>query len=546
MNKNNQKNQKKVAYFSMEIALENDLKTYAGGLGVLAGDILRSASKKNFPMLGVTLFNKNGYFKQVISDKGKQSEAPDKSNLKKLERLAIKFYINIAADKVLVKVWRYLLKQDNGLIIPIYLLDTDNPENREKHRRLCENLYPGDRRKKLKQAILLGRGGVKLLNKLGWDKISKIHLNEGHGALAAIELFLQATEKNDSDKIKAIREKIVFTTHTPVPAGHDVYFGEFLLKYQPDFPIKIPELVENDTVNFTNLALFFSSYANGVSLKHRDVSRRMFPNYKIDAITNGVNSLLWTSPSMASLFDKYLGTWREDNSLLKKAKNIPLGEIKSAHLVAKQKLIAFVKNKTGQEFQEDVLTITFARRFAPYKRPTLLLTDLEKLKALHKNVGRLQIIYAGKAHPDDEVGKTLISEVNKRLQKISSTIKVAFLENYNLDMAKFLVAGSDIWLNNPALPNEASATSGMKAAHNGIPQISTFDGWWPEGYVKNKTGWTIKEAEDFYLILQEQVIPLYYNRPDKWLELMRNVISINAAYFNTDRVVSEYIKKAYR
>ena len=538
--------QQKIAYFSMEIALENDLKTYAGGLGVLAGDILRSASKNNFPMIGITLFNRNGYFKQSISEKGKQIEGADKSNLKKLELLPIKFYLPIGVDKVLVKVWRYFLKQDEGIEIPIYLLDTNNPENREKHRRLTENLYPGDLRKKLKQSILLGRGGVKLLKKIGLDRISKIHLNEGHGALAAIELLLNDKHKSLTDKIRAVRKKIIFTTHTPIPAGHDVYFGEFLLKYQPDFPIKMSELVINDTINFSKLALFFSSYSNAVSLKHRLVSKKMFPEYKIDTVTNGVNSLLWTSPSFSRVYDKYLLDWRHNYRNLKKAKNIPLEEIKEAHLLAKEKLFRYIKEKKNIDFSLDTFTIVFARRFAPYKRPTLLLDDLERLKKINKTIGRLQIIYAGKAHPDDEVGRTLVSEVNKRLKKISHDIKVVFLENYDLSLAKLLVSGADIWLNNPALPNEASATSGMKAACNGVLHVSSFDGWWPEGYIKNKTGWVIKDADSLYEKLEKEIIPLYYNHSNTWLKMMRSVISLNASYFNTDRVLEDYIKKAYR
>lgn len=538
-------NVKKVAYFSMEIALEKDLKTYAGGLGVLAGDILRSASRQNFPMLGITLLNKHGYFKQVINSKGKQEELIDRSNLKKLELLSFKMYINIGLDKVLFRVWRYFLRHDDGLKIPIYFLDTDWPENREKHRRLCENLYPGDKRKKLKQAILLGRGGVKLLNKIGLEKISKIHLNEGHGALAAIELFLSSKESSEASKIKDVRRRLVFTTHTPVSSGHDIFFGEFLLKYQPDFPVQIKEIIENDTINFTKLALFFSSYANGVSKKHGRVSRDMFPDFEINSITNGIESSFWSAPEMMSLFDKHVPGWRHNNALLRKAQKISLGEIKEAHLVAKKRLIKFIAKQKKVNFIEDALIITFARRFAPYKRPTMLLSDLNRLKNINKSTGPIQIVYAGKAHPDDEVGKTLVREVNKRISDISREIKIVFLENYDLEIAKLLVSGSDIWLNNPALPNEASATSGMKAAHNGIMQISTFDGWWPEGYVKNKTGWTINESGDLYDILEKKVLPLYYHYPEKWLKMMRSTIALNASYFNTDRVLKEYIKKAY-
>lgn len=545
---NSKNNNPKVAYFSMEIALENGIKTFAGGLGILAGDILRSASEKNFPMVGITLLNKKGYFKQVINNKGKQEELADKSDYSKLKLLSDKIILNISNDKVVIRVWKYLLKSGEGLETPIYLLDSDWPENREKHRRLSENLYDGDLRKKLKQEVILGRAGVKLLNKLGHKDI-KIHLNEGHGALAAIELFLNSKKRKEKDKIKEVKRRIVFTTHTPVPAGHDIFFGEFLLKYQPDFPIHIKGLVERDTINFTKLALFFSSYVNGVSLKHREVSQKMFPEYKINAITNGVNSLLWTSDEFKSLFNKFIPGWQQDNGLLKKADKIPLAEIKEAHLNAKKKLITFIEEKKGIKFKEDVFTITFARRFTPYKRPSLLLSDLAILKKINKQSGKIQIIYAGKAHPQDEVGQTLISEVNKRIKKISPEIKIVFLANYDLEMAKLLVSGSDLWLNNPVPPNEASATSGMKAAHNGVPQASTWDGWWPEAYHKGKTGWTIEEKNEtnnLYELLSKKIIPVYYKNQEEYLKICRQAISLNASKFNTQRVIAEYIKKAYR
>lgn len=538
----------RVAYFSMEIALENDIKNFAGGLGILAGDILRAASEKNFPMIAVSLLYKNGYFKQVINKKGKQEERADKTNFSKLKLLSFKIKLNISQDKVIIRVWRYLLKSGDGLEIPVYLLDSDWPENKEKHRRLCENLYDGDLRKKLKQSIILGRGGIKLLEKLGERDIKKIHLNEGHGALAAVELFLNSKKRNDNDKIKEVRKKLIFTTHTPIVAGHDIYFREFLLKYQPDFPATVKSLVKDDKINFTNLAMFFSSYINGVSLKHRAVSRVMFPAYKINSITNGVNSSLWTAPEFKELFNKFIIGWEEDNKLLKQAEKIPLAEIKDAHQKAKLRLIKLVERKTKLKFKENVFTITFARRFAPYKRPSLLLDDLEVLKRINVRVGKIQIIYSGKAHPHDVVGQTLISEVNKRIKKVAGDIKIAFLENYDIEIAKALVAGSDLWLNNPVAPNEASGTSGMKAAHNGVPQLSTLDGWWPEAYPE-KTGWIIKDdgvENNLLEVLSEKIVPLYYKKEEEYFKICRRAISLNAAKFNTQRVLDEYIKKAYR
>lgn len=544
----NLKDNPKVAYFSMEIALENNIKNFAGGLGVLAGDILRSASELKFPMIAVSLLYKDGYFKQVINKQGKQEAGADKSDFSKLKLLTHKIFLNISQDRVLVRAWEYKLKSNNGIKIPVYLLDTDWPENGKKYRQICKNLYDADLIKKLEQAIILGRGGIRLLEKIGRGGISKIHLNEGHGALACIELFLNSKKQSVGEKIEDVRKKIVFTTHTPVIAGHDIYFREFLLKYQPDFPSSIKESIKEDEINFTNLAMFFSSYINSVSLKHGGVSRKMFPGYKIDSITNGVNSSFWTSPSFKKVFDKYLNNWAEDNTLLSGAKDIPLEEIKDAHQEEKRKLIKLVQKNSGKIFKDDIFTITFARRFAPYKRPGLILEDIESLKKINKKVGKIQIIYAGKAHPDDVIGQTLISKVNRRIKSLRKEINIAFIPNYDIEKAKILVAGSDLWLNNPVTPNEASGTSGMKAAHNGVPQLSTLDGWWPEAEHKNKTGWDITERSfknDLHHILAEKIIPLYYKNEKEYCNICRNAITYNASKFNTQRVLKEYIRKAY-
>lgn len=539
----------KVAYLSMEIAFDNDVKTFSGGLGVLAGDIVRSASELKFPMIGITLFNKKGYFKQIISDKGRQEEASDKSDMSKLELLKYKTYITIGEDKVLIRVWKYSLKSEVGIEIPIYLLDTDWPENKEKSRLLCGRLYGGDLKYRLKQEIVLGRGGVKILKSLSYKNIEKIHLNEGHGALAAIELFNSSKLKNNNDKIKEVREKIVFTTHTPVPEGHDVFFGEFLMKYQPDFPIYLKEIVIGDKINFTRLAMFFSSSINAVSKKHAQVSKKMFPEFKITYVTNGVSSQFWTSLFIANVLDKNIKTWREDNLSLKKADKIPLEEIDFAHKKAKEKLIKYVNKKNNKQLKNDIFTIVFARRFTPYKRPSFLLADIKRLLKIHKNIGKIQIIYSGKAHTRDIVGKTLIAEVNKISKKLEGKLDIVYLANYNMSIAKLLVSGSDLWLNNPVPPNEASATSGMKAAHNGVPQLSTWDGWWPEASHRKKTGWTIEEngeKNNLYNILESEIIPTYYNNQLGYLKIRRNAIANNASNFNAQRMLKEYIKNVYK
>jgi starch phosphorylase len=543
------KNDFLVAYLSMEIALEDSIKSFAGGLGVLAGDMLRAASQINFPMIGISLLNKNGYFKQKILKDGKQEELKDESDFSKLKLNKTSVVVNIGDEKVLVWAWEYALQSLNGLKIPVFLLDTDWPENSQMARALSGSLYGGDIEYRLKQEIILGRAGVKMIEALGFNGIKKIHLNEGHGALAAIELFNSSNKKTDKEKIREVNSKIVFTTHTPIPEAHDIFFGEFFFKFQSDFPKQIDGLIENDKIDMTKIAMIFSSYDNAVSLQHRKTSHYIFKGFDLEAITNGVDSGLWTSDDFASLYDKYIPNWRVDNSLFKKAKHIPLVEIEKTHNEAKKKMIEFLNTNYSCHLKNDIFTIVFARRFAPYKRPSFILADIEKLLEINKNFGALQIIFAGKAHPRDVTGKALIEEVNAIGSKLSKDIPFLFIENYNIEIAKKLVAGADLWLNNPIPPLEASGTSGMKAAHNGVPQLSTLDGWWPEGYIKNKTGWAIREIDNksnFYNILGKEIIPLYYGNRNKYSEFRRYAISLNAAKFNAQRMLKEYIKKAYR
>ena len=308
----------------------------------------------------------------------------------------------------------------------------------------------------------------------------------------------------------------------------------------------------------TKLALYFSGYINGVALSHGNVSRKMFPDYIIHAITNGVHSLTWTAPEFAKLYDKHLLNWRNSNLSLRNAFIIPTSEIWSAHQAAKSRLLKFVKEKTGIVLEQNTFTIGLARRFTAYKRVLLILSDMERLIKINKTVGKIQIVYAGKAHPADLGGKKLIAEVNRIKEKYQEQIKIVFLEGYDTDIAKLMTAGVDLWVNTPLPPNEASGTSGMKAAHNGVPQLSTFDGWWREGYVRGKTGWTIrgnkiktegdidhKDALSLYQLLETDIVPNYYKQPQKWQEIMRFVIGINASFFNTERVVKEYAQNAY-
>lgn len=536
-----------VAYISMEIALENKIKTYAGGLGVLAGDVLRAAAELKFPMVGMTLFNRDGYFKQAISEDGEQKESPDKSEFLLLKKMSQVVTVNIGRERIFVGAWQYLIKSESGFCIPVYFLDTDNPKNTKANRDLCGSLYGGNEEYRLKQEIILGRGAIKMLGAIGHEKIRKIHLNEGHGALAAIELFLEARPGKERSRLKEVRDKCVFTTHTPIPKAQDIFSLPYLLSFQPDFPGHLPGLVENNSINLTKTGFYFSSFVNAVSKAHRKTARGIYKRRDLKAVTNGVDSLFWTAPEFRTLYDKHIPGWRGDNSLLKKAVGIAPLEIWTAHQQAKQRLIKHINEKYGADFDKDVFTIAFARRFATYKRPEFLFRNLGRLLAINQK-RKIQLIYAGKAHPGDMEGRELIKKVNQLAQELRDNIKLVFLEDYDLDKARLLTAGVDLWLNNPLPPNEASGTSGMKAAHNGVPQASTMDGWWREGYRKNKTGWLIKEKTDdeIYDLLEKEILPRYYASPEKWRETMVSTISLNAAHFNAQRMLREYMSKAYR
>jgi len=556
----------KVAYFSMEIALENDIKSYGGGLGVLAGDTLKSAADLRTPMVGVTLLNSRGYFKQVINENGEQVELPDEYDYSKLKKVEAETSVQINEDEVKIRAWEYNIVGYNGYTVPVYFLDTDVEGNDEKYRNLTGKLYGGGLEYRLMQEIILGRGGVKLLPILGYDSVQKHHLNEGHAALATIELFLRHKEELDDfsesrieELVEKIRKKCVFTVHTPVKAGHDVFPLDLVKRLQPDFPEYLSYLTKNKELNMSHLATYFSSYINGVARSHQEISVEMFPDHEIRAVTNGVHSQTWTSPEFQGLFDKYVPSWRSSSLSLRNIFNVSNEEIWNAHQEAKKRLISYIEEKKGVKLSEGVFTIGFARRFTGYKRSTLLFYDIKELLRIHKDVGKIQIIYAGKAHPNDHNGKEMIKEVHRIIKEFSSEIKIIFLENYDMDVAKVMIPGVDVWLNTPLPPNEASGTSGMKAAHNGVPHFSTLDGWWLEGYIYKKTGWSIgekrsttdpeklveKDAVALYSCLENKILPRYYNTPEKWKKTMRYTIAINASFFNSERMLRQYAQEAY-
>lgn len=554
-----EKDKIKIAYFSMEIALENKIKTYSGGLGVLAGDTLKSAADLKVPILGISILNKQGYFKQKINKYGEQIEKSDNYNYKKFKKIKAKTSVKIGKDKVVVQAWEYLLKGRSGNDLPIYFLDTDLSVNKLKYRKLSGELYKADLDYRLMQEIILGRAGVKILSALNYKNIKKYHLNEGHAALATIELFLKSKAKSRAKKIEDVKNQCVFTTHTPIKAGHDSFSLDLSKELIPDFPYTLPNLIKKKELNMTELALYFSSYVNGVAFSHQKVSSKMFPNHYINSVTNGIHSETWTSSEFKKLFDKHIPTWRNDNLSLRNAFNIPTKEIWVAHQNAKKRLLDYIYEKQGVRLKLNVCTLGFARRFTGYKRSTLLFYNIKELIRINKEAGPVQIIYAGKAHPRDTDGKAMIKEIHEIKEKYKKDIKIIFLENYDMDIAKLMIAGVDVWLNTPLPPNEASGTSGMKAAHNGIPHFSTLDGWWIEGFVNRKTGWSIgkrrstlnpkyleaRDANNLYQKLETRILPRYYKHPENWRETMRYTIAINASFFNSERMLLQYINSAY-
>lgn len=553
------KNSAKIAYFSMEIALDNQIKSYAGGLGILAGDTLKSAADLKIPMVGLTLLNRHGYFKQIINSRGEQEELPDQYNYRQLKKIAAQTYIKIGQDQVKIRAWQYFIKGHSGYQIPIYFLDADLTGNPKKYRQLSGRLYGIEPEYRLMQEIILGRGGVKILSELGHNNIKKYHLNEGHAALATVELFHKSSGKTKAAKIKEVREKCVFTTHTPIKAGHDVFPIALAKELQTDLPDYLPNLTRNQELNMTELALYFSSYVNGVARSHQEISKKMFPGHFIYSITNGVHSETWTSPEFQKLFDRYIPTWRDCSLSLRNAFGIPTKDIWLAHQKSKQRLINYIYKQQGIKLDLNIFTIGFARRFTGYKRSALLFYDMTELVRIHKSAGPIQIIYAGKAHPNDDNGKDLIKLINQIKETYKKEINIVFLENYDMDIAKLMTAGVDVWLNTPLPPNEASGTSGMKAAHNGVPHFSTLDGWWIEGFVNRKTGWSIgqrrntlnpqelnkQDAINLYQKLETRILPRYYKSPNNWRETMRYTIAINASFFNSERMLQQYIQGAY-
>ena len=582
-----------VAYFSMEIALENAMPSYSGGLGVLAGDTIRAAADLRLPMVAVSLLYRRGFFSQHLSEDGTQTEEPVVWKVEDfLREETARVTVPLENRRVELRCWRYDVKGVRGFVVPVYFLDADLPSNTEWDRNLTGGLYGGDSYYRLCQEVLLGIGGVRMLRALGYEDLTRYHMNEGHAALLSLELLGEEAVKAgrtaiNGEDIEKVRAKCMFTTHTPVPAGHDRFPIEYLTRVFPQqskfFDLKdaaVAELVKRSLqteqnypdlqeaaargahLNMTYLALSLSTYVNGVAKQHGVTSRQMFPEVPIEAITNGVHAVTWTSPPFQQLFDRQIAQWREDNYSLRSALGLPPEEVWSAHLIAKHELLEAVREKTGLSLDEEVFTIGFARRATGYKRADLILSDLDRLRQIAKNAGHFQIIYAGKAHPNDGGGKDIIRRIFQAKKALRKAVPVVFLDEYNLDLGGKITSGVDLWLNTPQFPLEASGTSGMKSALNGVPSLSILDGWWVEGHIEGVTGWSIgeprrsmdttdiatdnaKEAESLYWKLENVILPMFYKDPHLYIQVMQHAIAINGSFFNTQRMVQQYITDAY-
>lgn len=557
--------ERKIAYFSMEIGLEDAMPTYSGGLGILAGDTILSAADFRVPMVAVSLLHRKGYFYQRLTDDGWQIEEPAAWSPDDFtQELPQRATITIENRTVTLRAWQYDVKGTGGFVVPVYFLDTDLPENAPQDRALTHYLYGQDRHYRLCQEIVLGIGGVKILRALGYSAIERFHMNEGHASLLTLELLDEQVRRRDSktisaEDIAAVRRQCVFTTHTPVAAGHDQFdmtLVRQVLGHHEAFTLEGVFCCDK-MLNMTYLALNLSHYVNGVAKKHGEVSQQMFEGYKIDAITNGVHHR-WACPPMQELFDKHIPGWREDNFSLRYALGIPCSEVTAAHAVAKRHLINYVNQQTNMGFDKDVLTLGFARRSATYKRGDLLFANPDRLRKLAAEVGAFQVIYSGKAHPQDKEGKELIKRIVAASHQLGDVIKIAYVPNYEMYPARKLVAGVDVWLNTPQPPMEASGTSGMKAAMNGVPSLSILDGWWIEGCIEDCTGWAIghnhrkvhdpvdsaRDAEALYDKL-EHVIRLYYGDHPRFCSIVLHAIALNGSFFNTQRMMQQYVLKAY-
>src|SRR5581483_3976709 len=474
--------ERRIAYFSMEIALLSAIPTYSGGLGVLAGDTIRSAADLQLPVVAVSLLHRAGHFHQRLDTAGWQTEEPVEWKVEEfLTEMPARATLAIEGRKLSLRCWKFQVQGVAGYSVPVYLLDSDLPENSDWDRKLTSVLYGGDSHYRLCQEVVLGIGGVRMLRALGYERIERCHMNEGHASLLTLELLQEEAGRAQKARISigdlaSVRQRCIFTTHTPVPAGHDQFALSALgtiLGLREDMSDLLDQnmalrvfgrheapgekkspLSGQAMLNMTYLGLNMSRYVNGVAKRHGEVSRMMFAGYDIDAITNGVHAATWTSPHFQVLFDRHIPDWRQDNFSLRHAESIPTAEICEAHQQAKAELLALVHERDHLTMSPEVFTIGFARRVTAYKRADLLFTDLDHLKKVAREIGRAHVIYAGKAHPSDQEGKRLIRRILELKDVLKDSITISFLRNYDMAVAKLITSGVDLWLNTPQPPLE--------------------------------------------------------------------------------------------
>jgi starch phosphorylase len=552
-----------IAYFSMELAVRSEMHTYAGGLGILAGDTARSCADLEIPVVFVTLLSRAGYFRQEIDADGRQAEQPDwwqpEGWCTPLDVMAA---VEIEGNPVWVRPWLYVHTCPHGHRIPILLLDSDLSQNAGEDRSLTHYLYGGDETYRLKQEIILGIGGMRILRALGFE-LHTYHLNEGHAALLTLDLLNRWRIPPDElipgeppYDIAEVRERCVFTTHTPVEAGHDRFSYELFERLLPGIVDldTLKRLAGDDRLNMTRLALNLSDYVNGVARRHAETTQHMFPGYRIHAVTNGVHVGTWTHPAFARLYDASFPQWQHEPEILVRALQLPADAVWECHQSAKQELVEQVGAITGAALDPHAVTLGFARRMTGYKRPLLLFEDLDRLSDLAAR-HPFQLVTAGKAHPRDNDGKEAIRRINETARRLQGRLNCVFLPNYDMQLAKTLVAGCDVWLNTPMPPMEASGTSGMKAALNGVLNLSVLDGWWIEACIESVTGWSIGRDGDgasdrgaaaaLYEQLQNAVLPRYYAEPAQWRSMMKQAIANIGYYFNSHRMMRRYATEAY-
>ena len=541
-----------VAYFSAEIGISPSIHTYSGGLGILAGDHIKSAADLGVNMVAVTLMYKEGYFKQRMDEEGNQTEVyprfePDPM----MEKLEGTISLPLRGREVQVQVWKYVFKGITGNSIDVLLLDTDIEENHEDDRKITLRLYSGGKDHRILQEAILGYAGIRALRKLGYPDFTTYHMNEGHCSFLTLEL-LKEFDYNE----KEVRDRCHFTTHTPVPAGHDHFAADRVRRLIGDLlpqDLKLPSMVLNSRVHMTELGLYFSRSANGVSELHGEVARDQFPESDIGHVTNGVFHRYWVGKMFREIFDRELPGWREDPKRLLEIDNVPDEEILFARRGQKKFLLEYANSQTQRALAYDVLTVGFARRAAEYKRARLIFQDKQRLIDLAKG-NQIQFVFAGKAHPRDEHGKEILKDIVLQAKDLLGQVKIVFLENYNMWLGRLITSGVDVWLNTPLRPNEASGTSGMKATLNGVPNLSIMDGWWAEACRDGENGWAIgdpskandvADANHLYTLLEDQVLPTYYNDPQRWLKIVRESIKTGVE-FTGNRMVQDYLKDYYR